>query len=186
MPWLSRSGASGFWGNITINGSIGSPESRIAYAEFEFNADSTGTPCIDVSAGTAFLDHLTFGNTGAPYIHVDGASFVISHSYFPSATTPFELCHGTGGIKSGGHGIFSRNFFGKTIGYNDVVDFTGGPFFLAIVDEERADFEGGGLVGLGVGGCVGLGVGHSAEWAEGDGVDLWDCGEERMWRKKSA
>jgi hypothetical protein len=123
---FTRSGASGFWGNLSINGAAGSPESRLAYAEFEFNANSTGTPCIEVDAGTAFLDHLTFGNTGAPYIHVDGASFVISHCYFPSATVAFELCHGTGGVKSGGHGVFLRNFFGKPIGYNDVVDFTGG------------------------------------------------------------
>src|SRR5258707_14839138 len=62
----------------------------------------------------------------------------------------------------------------------DVVDFAGGPFFLAVVDEEGTDFEGGGLVGFGVGGCVGLRVGQSAEWAGGDGGDLWDCGEERM------
>ena len=123
---FTRSGASGYWGNITVNGSGGSPESRIAYAEFEFNANSTGTPCIDVNAGTVFLDHLTFKNTGAPYLHVDGASFVVSHCHFPSATAAFELCHGTGGIRSGGHGIFLQNFFGQPIGYNDVVDFTGG------------------------------------------------------------
>jgi hypothetical protein len=123
---FTRSGASGYWGNLTINGSVGSPESRLAYAQFEFNANSTGTACIEVASGTAYLDHLTFGNPGAPYIHVDGASFVISHCYFPPATAQFELCHGTGGIKSGGHGVFFRNFFGKAIGYNDVVDFTGG------------------------------------------------------------
>ena len=114
------------WGHITINGAVGSPETRIGYADFQFNADSTGTPCIEVMAGTAYLDHLTFGNTGAPYIHVDEASFVISHCYFPTATDTFELCHGTGGVKPGGHGLFLRNFFGKATGYNDVVDFTGG------------------------------------------------------------
>lgn len=123
---FTRSGASGYWGNLTINGGPNSPESRILNAEFEFNANSTGTPCIDVNAGTVFLDHLTFRNAGAPCIHVDDASFVISHCYFPSATAQFEPCHGTGGIKSGGHGIFRRNFFGKPIGYSDVVDFTGG------------------------------------------------------------
>ncbi len=123
---FTRSGASGNWGSMIVNGSPGSPESRIAYAGFEFNANSTGTPCIDVNAGTVWLDHLTFRNTGAPYIHVDGASFVVSHCYFPAATAQFELCHGTGGIKSGGYGIFRRNFFGKPISYNDVVDFTGG------------------------------------------------------------
>src|SRR5204863_5200765 len=56
----------------------------------------------------------------------DGASFVIQDCVFPSATTQFELVHGTAGIKSGGRGIFLRNFFGVPIGYNDVVDFTGG------------------------------------------------------------
>ncbi len=66
------------------------------------------------------------------------------------------------------------------------MDFAGGPFFLAVVDEEGANFEGGGFVGLGIGGCVGLRVRHFAVWADGDGVDLWDCGEERERRKKYA
>src|SRR5882757_3552586 len=66
----------------------------------------------------------------------------------------------------------------------DVVDLAGGPFFLAVVDEKGADFEGGGLVGFGIGGCVGLRVRDSVEGAEGDGVDLWSRGEER--RRKCA
>ena len=45
---------------------------------------------------------------------------------FPTATASFEPVHGVSGVKSGGHGLFLRNFFGSTIGYNDVVDFTGG------------------------------------------------------------
>ncbi len=120
---FTRSGASGSWGHVTINGSVGSPESRIAYAHFELNSAS---PTLEVAGGSAFLDHLTFGNTGISYIHVDGASFIISHCSFPDATAGFELVHGTGGIKSGGRGIFYRNFFGTTRGYNDVVDFSGG------------------------------------------------------------
>ena len=125
---FTRSGSSGNWGNITINGAAGSPETRIAYATFAFNsvASPDGTPCIEVSGGTAWLDHLTFGNGGAAYIHVDDASFVISHCYFPPGTAEFEPCHGTGGVRSDGHGIFLRNFFGKARGYKDVVDFTGG------------------------------------------------------------
>ncbi|MHB8521724.1 MAG: lamin tail domain-containing protein [Limisphaerales bacterium] len=119
-------GTTGNWGNLTINGSVGSPETRIAYAYFEFNANSAATPCLEVAAGTAFLDHLTFGNTSAPYIHVDGASFIISSCEFPSPAIEFEPVHGTAGIKSGGHGVFYRNYFGVPIGYNDVVDFTGG------------------------------------------------------------
>ena len=120
---FTRSGASGRWGHVIINGTVGSPESRIAYAHFELNSTS---PTIFVDGGTAFLDHLTFGNTAISYIHVDAASFIISHCVFPSATASFELVHGVSGIKSGGHGVFYRNYFGIPIGYNDVVDFTGG------------------------------------------------------------
>ena len=129
---FTRSGPSGYWGNLTINGAVGSPETRIVYADFAFNANSTGTPCLQVSAGTVYLDHLTFANTSAPYMHLDGASFIVSDCMFPSATPGvyFELLHGTGGIKSGGHGLFQRNFFGMANSvsgnYNDVFDFTGG------------------------------------------------------------
>ena len=123
---FTRSGASGNWGNITINGAVGSPETRITYARFEYNVSDAGTPAIEVNAGTAFLDHLTFTTTGSPYIHVDGASFTMSDCYFPTPTASFEPCHGTGGVKSGGHGLCIRNFFGAPYGYNDVFDFTGG------------------------------------------------------------
>ena len=111
------------WTGLTISGAVGSPETRIAYARLEFTSQN---PCIQVSSATVFFDHLTFGNTGASYIHVDSASFVIQDCVFPNATGGFEMVHGNGGVKSGGHGIFLRNFFGVPIGYNDVVDFTGG------------------------------------------------------------
>ena len=113
----------GTWTGLTINGTVGSPETRIEYARFEFTSQD---PCILVSAGTVFLDHLTFGTTSHSYLHVDGASFIVQNCVFPDATAGFEIVHGVSGIKSGGHGIFQRNFFGKPIGYNDVVDFTGG------------------------------------------------------------
>ncbi len=122
---FTRSGGAN-WGHIIINGSVGSPESRIAYARIEFNATSTSTPAIEVLAGTAVLDNLTFGNTASPYIHVDGASFVISHCEFPGNTASFEPVHGNGAVKAGGRGIFYRNWFGKTSGYNDSIDYTGG------------------------------------------------------------
>ena len=55
-------------------------------------------------------------------------------------------------MKSGGHGVFIRNYFGKTQGYNDVVDFTGsqrgaGPIvhfinnvFMGSSDDDLRDF----------------------------------------------
>jgi hypothetical protein len=112
----------GTWGGITINGGASSPETRIAYAHFEFN----NATAIHANDGTVFLDHLTFGNTDRQYVSLDRSSFVVQDCVFPSATAPFELVHGTGGVKAGGRALFLRNFFGRPIGYNDVVDFTGG------------------------------------------------------------
>ena len=125
-PILFTRSSGANWGHIIINGAVGSPESRISHARLEFNATSTATPAIDVAGGTAVLDYLTFGNTASPYIHVDNASFVVSHCEFPSTTASYEPVHGNGAIKSGGRGIFYRNWFGKTSGYNDSIDFTGG------------------------------------------------------------
>ena len=110
------------WGGIIINGAVGTPLTTIAYAHIEGNGDDA----IDVNAGDVVLDHLTFGNTAAQYLSLDGASFLVSHCIFPTGTAAFELVHGTGGVKAGGRGIVRDCFFGKTTGYNDVFDFTGG------------------------------------------------------------
>ncbi|HUR44530.1 MAG TPA: hypothetical protein VMZ27_01545 [Candidatus Saccharimonadales bacterium] len=123
---FTRSGASGNWGQIIVNGSVGSPETQIAYATFNFNIADGNKPAIQVNAGTVLLDHLTFATPQSPYVHVDNASFVIRDCYFPAAASAFEPCHGTVGIKSGGRGLFLRNFFGPAVGYSDVIDFTGG------------------------------------------------------------
>jgi hypothetical protein len=115
-------GSTASWGGITINGATDSPETRLVHVYFEGN----GKTCIKVTAGTLYLDHAMFGTTTHQYVSLDGASFVISHCHFPSGTTGFELLHGGSGIKSGGRGIIRDSFFGKTIGYNDAMDFTGG------------------------------------------------------------
>ena len=112
----------GNWGGLTINGGPDSPETRIAYAHFEGN----NSAAVSVIDGTAFLDHLTFGNTTRRYLNVDRASFVVQDCVFPTATAAFEPVHGSGGLKAGGRGIFLRNFFGRVNGYNDSLDFTGG------------------------------------------------------------
>lgn len=115
-------GNTGAWGGITVNGSAGSPESRLVHVLLEGN----GATALHAVGGTVWLEHVTFGTTDRQYLSLDAASFVVRDCVFPSATAAFELVHGTGGIKPGGRGIFLRNFFGQTRGYNDVVDFTGG------------------------------------------------------------
>jgi hypothetical protein len=115
-------GPSNRWGGIVINGSGSSPESRVAYSHVEGNNNTA----IDVSGAAAVIDHVTFGTTDRRYLDLDAASFVVSHCHFPTATAAMEPVHGAGGIRTGGRGVIYRNFFGKTIGYNDTVDFTGG------------------------------------------------------------
>ncbi|MBI3414740.1 MAG: hypothetical protein HY043_05370 [Verrucomicrobia bacterium] len=110
------------WGGLTINGGPGSPETRIMYADLEGN----GSTAIHSNGGAVLLDHLTFGSPDRQYVSLDSSSFIVSDCVFPTGTVNFELAHGTGGIKPGGHGIFLRNYFGGTLGYDDVVDFTGG------------------------------------------------------------
>ncbi|MBN2508107.1 MAG: lamin tail domain-containing protein [Verrucomicrobia bacterium] len=110
------------WGGITVNGGASSPETRIVFAHFAGN----GSTAIHATDAIVFLDHLTFGNPAVQYLSLDRASFVVQHCEFPTATAGFELVHGTGGIKTGGRGVFLRNFFGRAQGYNDTLDFTGG------------------------------------------------------------
>ncbi len=122
IRFTAAPGSTSSWGGIIINGSEGSPETRISHAYFQ-NNNST---CIQVTAGTLDLSHARFGTTTRQYLSLDGASFRVSQCYFPSATSAFELAHGTGGIKAGGRGIFRNCFFGTANGYNDAIDFTGG------------------------------------------------------------
>lgn len=119
---FSSAPGAGNWGGLTINGGANSPESRIAYAHF----DGNGATAIEVADGTAFLDHLTFGNTARQYVSLDRASFVLQNCVFPAISGSFEPVHGAGGIKAGGRGIVTRNFWGRISGYNDAFDFTGG------------------------------------------------------------
>ncbi len=115
-------GSGAAWSGLVINGAAGTPRSVISYASFAGNS----TRAIEVSAGDVSFDHLEFANTTQQYIALDGASFVVSDCVFPTATTQFELVHGTLGIKAGGRGIIRHCFFGSPMGYNDTVDFTGG------------------------------------------------------------
>ncbi len=119
-------GSTATWGGITITGAPGSPETRLAYVHIEGN----GSTAIHSANGTLFMDHVTFGSTGVQYLSLDNSSFLVQDCVFPSGTDYFELVHGTGGIKTGGRGIFVRNFFGMALSipsdYNDVIDFTGG------------------------------------------------------------
>ncbi|MCC6233451.1 MAG: lamin tail domain-containing protein, partial [Verrucomicrobiales bacterium] len=115
-------GSTAAWGGVLIQGAAGSPESEIKHAVFEGNGDTA----VHVDGGSAWLEALRFRATDQQYVSLDNASFFVTGCEFPDATAGFELVHGTGGIRTGGRGVFHHNFFGTPIGYNDVIDFTGG------------------------------------------------------------
>lgn len=100
----------------------------------------------------------------------------------PGAGLPDPVCGGVGG-----QGIVEAEGAANGEGaIGDFVEVAGGPFLLMFVDEQGADFEGGGLVGSAVGGGVGLGVGNATEGAEGDDVGL-GCGcAELVWGEDGA
>lgn len=115
-------GTTSRWGGIVVAGSVGSPETRISYAQIDGN-DYTA---IYGAGGTLLLDHLTFGSADRQYLSLDRSSFVVSHCYFPTGTTQFEPMHGDGGIRADGRAIVRDCYFGGTLGYSDTIDFTGG------------------------------------------------------------
>lgn len=115
-------GASAGWDGLTIEGSVGSPETRLVYTFFEGN----GQTCLEVAGGTLYLDHATFGTTTQRYIRLSNSSFLISHCHFPTTMASFEMVKGTGGIKKGGRGIVRDSFFGRAQGHADALDFAGG------------------------------------------------------------
>lgn len=114
--------AAGTWNGITISGAT-AEASVISYATFANNGD---TAVHAQNGANVVLNHLTFLNPGEQFIEVDASSFYISDCVFPSSTAAFEPVHGSGGIAAGGRGIIERCTFGKTMGYNDSIDFTGG------------------------------------------------------------
>ncbi|MBL9139503.1 MAG: lamin tail domain-containing protein, partial [Verrucomicrobiales bacterium] len=122
IRFASVPGSGTRWGGVVIQGGANSPETRVSHAFFDGNQSTA----IHSVGGTVLLEHLGFGATDQPYLSLDGSSFVVRDCVFPSGTDTFELVHGTGGVKAGGQGLFLRNLFGVPIGYNDVVDFTGG------------------------------------------------------------
>jgi hypothetical protein len=116
-------GSSGNGGTITINGQAGVGETHFFYTFFEFGGD----PAVLANANSnVVFDHCEWLRTDAGYLHLDGGSFTVSNCIFPTATSGFELVHANANPPAGGRAIFRDSFFGRTIGYNDVVDFTGG------------------------------------------------------------
>ena len=120
------------WGALDFIGTTS--DNRLSFVDF----DSCGGTSLDghtaqihAKNSRVFFDHLTFPATPAiQYISFDASSFIVQKSWFagyPQATNGApEMLHGVNGLPSGGYGIFRDNYFGRTWGFSDTIDFTGG------------------------------------------------------------
>ncbi len=110
------------WGGITING----PNPALVHLSYVHFAGNNSVAVHTQAGANVELDHLTFANTAVGYLSLDASSFLVHSCVFPSSTAGFEPVHGSSGIAAGGRAIVRDCWFGKTQGYNDTIDFTGG------------------------------------------------------------
>ncbi|MFM8357322.1 MAG: CotH kinase family protein, partial [Verrucomicrobiota bacterium] len=113
--------ATGAWGGVLIQDG-GTQVSRLDWVDFD-RAGSAGYN-LRVENSTLHLAHATFAGTTAQYVDLRNSSFVIEQCVFPDLAG-LELIHASG-LPPTGHGIFRGNWFGRSSGYNDIIDFTGG------------------------------------------------------------
>jgi hypothetical protein len=122
--------ASGNWGGITFatlrtSGAFKPTASRadnhITYAVFD--RANSNSRAIRGTEARMVLDHLDFLNQTTQYLTLDETSFTLSNSRFPDIVNA-ELVHVWGFPDDGVVDIIG-NRFGKTTGYNDVIDITG-------------------------------------------------------------
>ena len=115
-------GTTNTWPGFDINGAVGSSMSVFRHCIFEH----ASSYAIDVNAGNVEIDNCYFNPNCVDYLSLDGASFLVSNCIFPTGGTIGEVVHGAGGVRIDGRGIVRDCYFGYSIGYNDVFDFTGG------------------------------------------------------------
>ncbi|MBE3123341.1 MAG: CotH kinase family protein, partial [Planctomycetes bacterium] len=129
------------WAGIEFNyTSYSSQVNRISYADIEYSdSGSYAIKCVD---GQVVLDHIRFARHNKQYLTFDDSSLILRDSYL-SDITGAELFH-FWGMPATGYAIIEGNFFGKTTGYNDIIDLTGGNRPGPIAQFINNTFSGGG------------------------------------------
>ena len=140
-------GSSASWGSLDFINATN--ESILAFVDIDSCAGTTlgGQAAeIHVNNSRVFFDHLVFANVPAQaYLSFDASSFIVQNSVFPTfpwATSAPTMLQGINGLPVGGYGIFRDNYFGRTFGFNDTIDFTGGQRPGAILQVINNVFDG--------------------------------------------
>jgi hypothetical protein len=116
---FTRNAGATSWARIDFTANAN--ESRIVNADFSF-AISDGN--IRATGTRLYLDGLTFSDTDAQLVDVVNTSIILRNSIFPGIGSAETIHFST--FPANGYALLEGNTFGAPIGYNDVIDFTGG------------------------------------------------------------
>ncbi|MEE2947065.1 MAG: CotH kinase family protein [Verrucomicrobiota bacterium] len=140
IQFLRAPGTTGSWGGIGFSGST--TDNRLAHVDFH----DTGSYSLAVTNSAVTLDHVQWHNTRTNVIWFQDASLTVRDCEFPKLSHS-EHVRGIG-IRAGGELMFARNRFGRTTGYNDIFDVSGGSRPGPILELYDNKFLGGSDDGL--------------------------------------
>ncbi|MBN2137270.1 MAG: hypothetical protein JW720_05655 [Sedimentisphaerales bacterium] len=127
------------WDGISFDGT--DEDNRLICVDME-HGDQQGRS-LDIDHSRIFLDDMTWVTTGAtPVMELHNPQAYIRNCTIPTVPSG-EPVHGSG-LSGDQYCIFEGNTFGRTSGYNDVIDFTGGKRPGPIIQFYNNTFLGGG------------------------------------------
>ena len=128
-------GSNSSWAGIGFDGA--SIESRLAF----FDMGYPGVKSLALTNSTVLIDHASWHGTTVNMMWIEHSSLIVRNSVFPD-TQWDEPIRGFG-MPDDGHLIFENNIFGTTLGYTDVIDFSGGKRPGPIIEIRNNVFLGG-------------------------------------------
>jgi hypothetical protein len=128
------------WGGVTFKNATN--ENRLTYLDMAY----LGRTALSFTNSVALVDHVSWDGTSQSIIRTEDSSLQIRNSVFPNL---WYAEHITGlGLPPDGYLIIEGNVFGATIGYCDIIDFTGGHRPGPIIQVLNNVFKGGSDDGL--------------------------------------
>lgn len=128
-------GGNSTWTGIEFNGA--STESRLTF----FDMGYPGVRSLALINSTVLIDNAAWHGTTVNLMWIEQSSLTMRNSVIPD-TQWDEPIRGFG-MPEDGHLIFENNVFGTTLGYTDVIDFSGGKRPGPIIEIRNNVFLGG-------------------------------------------
>lgn len=128
------------WDGISFDATA--EDNRLICVDMEYG-DGQGRS-LDIDNSRVFLDDMTWLSTNGrtPIMELHNPKAHIRNCQIPTVSS-IEPVHGTG-LSGDQYCIFEGNIFGRSSGYNDIVDFTGGHRPGPIIQFYNNTFTGGG------------------------------------------